>query len=148
MFYWQISILDSRIKFRWAHHEMPINLFPIISLSENQNKKQTVPSKSQIITLLCGAFETKSWRMLKHVSLNWFLFVSGTGKELQWKILVFKWRSFDWSNHQTVPSKSKIIIVFFFHCTSRRFQNKKPTHATTQNFVSLNYFFFVSGARK
>ena len=28
------------------------------------------------------------------------------------RILFFKWRSLDRSNHQTLPSKSKIIIVF------------------------------------
>ena len=31
-----------------------------------------------------------------------------------------------------------VKLSFFCHCTSRRFQNKKPMHAETQNFVSLN----------
>ena len=125
MFYWQISILDSRIKFRWARHKMPINLFRIICLSENQNKNQTVPSKSQIITLLRGAFETKSWRMPNHVSLNWFFSI---------KILFFnkKYLSLNVKSPNCV-SKSKIIIVFFFTVlrgASKTKSRRMPKHKT------------------
>ena len=41
------------------------------------------------------------------------------------------------SNHQTVPNKSKIIIIIFFHSTSRRFQSKKLMHAETQKFLGI-----------